>query len=90
MKLFKHRIARLSIAALLTGLLGLSLGTPSLANESATGNLDSATAEKIIELLFALNQGHGTTLVLVTHDLGLAQRCQRRLKMEAGVLAEEL
>ncbi|WP_391856421.1 transporter substrate-binding domain-containing protein [Vibrio cidicii] len=41
MKLFKHRIARLSIAALLTGLLGLSLSTPSLANESATANLDS-------------------------------------------------
>jgi putative ABC transport system ATP-binding protein len=58
--------------------------------DEPTGNLDSATAEKIIELLFALNQEHGTTLVLVTHDLGLAQRCQRRLKMEAGVLAEEL
>lgn len=41
MKLFKHRIARLSIAALLTGLLTLSLSTPSLANESATANLDS-------------------------------------------------
>ncbi|KGK15988.1 transporter substrate-binding domain-containing protein [Vibrio navarrensis] len=41
MKLFKHRIARLSITALLTGLLGLSLSTPSLANESATANLDS-------------------------------------------------
>ncbi|KGK17944.1 transporter substrate-binding domain-containing protein [Vibrio navarrensis] len=41
MKLFKHRIARLSIAALLTGLLGLSLSTPSLANESTTANLDS-------------------------------------------------
>lgn len=41
MKLFKHRIARLSIAALLTGLLTLILSTPSLANESATANLDS-------------------------------------------------
>lgn len=41
MKLFKHRIARLSIAALLTSLLGLSLSTPSLANESTTANLDS-------------------------------------------------
>ncbi|KJR21290.1 amino acid ABC transporter substrate-binding protein [Vibrio navarrensis] len=41
MKLFKHRIARLSIAAFLTGLLGISLSTPSLANESATANLDS-------------------------------------------------
>ncbi len=58
--------------------------------DEPTGNLDSATAEKIIELLFALNKEHGTTLVLVTHDLGLAQRCQRRLKMEAGVLSEEL
>ncbi|MBE4591037.1 amino acid ABC transporter substrate-binding protein [Vibrio navarrensis] len=41
MKLFKHRIARLSIAALLTGLLGISLTTPSLASESTTANLDS-------------------------------------------------
>ncbi|MBE3670080.1 amino acid ABC transporter substrate-binding protein [Vibrio navarrensis] len=41
MKLFKHRIARLSIAALLTGLLGISLSTPSLASESTTANLDS-------------------------------------------------
>lgn len=56
--------------------------------DEPTGNLDSVTAEKIIELLFALNQTHGTTLVLVTHDLGLAKRCQRRLKMDAGVLSE--
>ncbi|GAB3277386.1 ABC transporter ATP-binding protein [Parahaliea aestuarii] len=54
--------------------------------DEPTGNLDSRTGEHIIELLFQLNQEHGTTLVLVTHDLKLAERCQRRLQLEAGEL----
>ncbi|WP_116365102.1 ABC transporter ATP-binding protein [Parahaliea mediterranea] len=54
--------------------------------DEPTGNLDSRTGEHIIELLFELNKEHGTTLVLVTHDLKLAQRCQRRLQLEAGEL----
>ncbi len=56
--------------------------------DEPTGNLDSATGQMIIELLFSMNQQAGTTLVLVTHDLALAKRCQRQLKLENGVLVE--
>jgi putative ABC transport system ATP-binding protein len=56
--------------------------------DEPTGNLDTATGERIIELLFALNREEGTTLVLVTHDEGLAARCERRLRMTAGELEE--
>ena len=42
--------------------------------------------DSIIELLFSLNAEAGTTLVLVTHDVQLANRCQRQLKLERGVL----
>lgn len=54
--------------------------------DEPTGNLDSATGQKIIELLFAMNREHAATLVLVTHDETLAQRCGRRLELEAGRL----
>lgn len=54
--------------------------------DEPTGNLDSKTGERIIELLFELNVEKGTTLVLVTHDNHLAHRCQRRLELEAGQL----
>lgn len=54
--------------------------------DEPTGNLDSATGQRIIELLFAMNSEHRTTLVLVTHDESLAQRCGRRLELEAGRL----
>ncbi|GAL26233.1 predicted ABC-type transport system [Vibrio variabilis] len=57
--------------------------------DEPTGNLDQNTAHKIVELLFNLNQEHGTTLVLVTHDLSLAQRCDRILHMNAGRLEQE-
>ncbi|MEI8631218.1 ABC transporter ATP-binding protein [Vibrio sp. PP-XX7] len=56
--------------------------------DEPTGNLDQKTAEKVIELLFQLNDEIGTTLVLVTHDLQLAQQCQRRLEMHAGEIKE--
>ncbi|SBT60974.1 Lipoprotein-releasing system ATP-binding protein LolD [Plesiomonas shigelloides] len=52
--------------------------------DEPTGNLDSKTGEKVIELLFALNREHGTTLVVVTHDRELASRCQRQVVMVAG------
>ena len=45
---------------------------------------DFATGEKVMELMFALNQELGTTLVLVTHDRGIAQRCQHCITIEAG------
>jgi putative ABC transport system ATP-binding protein len=54
--------------------------------DEPTGNLDSATGQRIIELLFTMNSEHRTTLVLVTHDESLAQRCSRRLELEAGRL----
>ncbi|MGL5400761.1 MAG: ABC transporter ATP-binding protein, partial [Plesiomonas shigelloides] len=54
--------------------------------DEPTGNLDSKTGEKVIELLFALNREHGTTLVVVTHDRELASRCQRQIVMVAGHL----
>ncbi|WP_346925042.1 ATP-binding cassette domain-containing protein, partial [uncultured Arthrobacter sp.] len=54
--------------------------------DEPTGNLDSATGATVIELLFALNRERGTTLILVTHDAALAQRCDRRLRLDAGRL----
>lgn len=54
--------------------------------DEPTGNLDTRTGAHIIDLLFGLNREEGTTLVLVTHDMALAQRCQRRLVLEAGEL----
>lgn len=57
--------------------------------DEPTGNLDQNTAHKIVELLFNLNKEHGTTLVLVTHDLTLAKRCDRVFHMNAGKLEEE-
>ncbi|MEY4736924.1 MAG: hypothetical protein RL302_1243 [Pseudomonadota bacterium] len=52
--------------------------------DEPTGSLDFATGEKIMELMFDLNREQGTTLVLVTHDRGIAQRCDRRITIEAG------
>ncbi len=58
--------------------------------DEPSANLDSATGEKIEDLLFELNQQQGTTLVLVTHNHELAQRCQYRYLMHAGHLAADL
>lgn len=57
--------------------------------DEPTGNLDTQTGAQIIELLFELNRHHGTTLLMVTHDESLAARCDRRLVMTAGRLAEQ-
>ena len=56
--------------------------------DEPTGNLDSATGATVIELLFSLNRERGATLVLVTHDAALAERCDRRLHLDAGRLSE--
>lgn len=56
--------------------------------DEPTGNLDRASGERIAELLFALNREEGATLVVVTHDLNLARRCARRLRMDSGALAD--
>ncbi|NMG75124.1 ABC transporter ATP-binding protein [Aromatoleum diolicum] len=57
--------------------------------DEPTGNLDAATGEAIIELIFVLNRESGTTLILVTHDESLAARCDRVLHMQAGRLDEQ-
>jgi putative ABC transport system ATP-binding protein len=57
--------------------------------DEPTGNLDTRTGGHIIDLLFELNREQGTTLVLVTHDKALADRCDRRLTLESGALVTE-
>ncbi len=57
--------------------------------DEPTGSLDYATGEKVMELMFELNREQGTTLVLVTHDREIAQRCERRIAIEAGRAAEQ-
>ncbi|MGQ3057023.1 MAG: ABC transporter ATP-binding protein [Nevskia sp.] len=52
--------------------------------DEPTGNLDAATGARIIDLLFQLNRERGATLVLVTHDMALAARCDRVLRLNAG------
>ena len=57
--------------------------------DEPTGNLDTTTGQAIIELLFAMNAGAGTTLVLVTHDDHLAARCHRVLRLDGGRLVAD-
>jgi len=54
--------------------------------DEPTGNLDAATGDAVIELMFELNRQAGTTLLLVTHDEALSRRCTRRLRLAAGQL----
>ncbi|MEH6634064.1 MAG: ABC transporter ATP-binding protein [Halioglobus sp.] len=57
--------------------------------DEPTGNLDTRTGTHIIDLLFELNREENTTLVLVTHDQSLADRCERRFCLDAGALVPE-
>ncbi|NIC40325.1 ABC transporter ATP-binding protein [Aquabacterium sp. A08] len=57
--------------------------------DEPTGSLDFATGERIMQLMFELNREQGTTLVLVTHDPAIAQRCERRITVEAGRVSAE-
>ena len=52
--------------------------------DEPTGNLDSATGEKIEQLLFDYNKKHGTTLIIVTHDEDLAEKCQMKIYIKDG------
>ena len=55
--------------------------------DEPTGNLDAATGQQVIELMFELNAKQGTTLLLVTHDEAIAARCGRMLRIQSGRLA---
>ena len=57
--------------------------------DEPTGNLDTRTGERIMELMFDLNRSSSTTLVLVTHDNGLAERCDRVLALDTGKLVSD-
>ncbi len=57
--------------------------------DEPTGNLDTATGAKVIDLLFALNHEFATTLVLVTHDERLAEKCNRIIKLVAGEIVSD-
>ena len=56
--------------------------------DEPTGSLDAVTGERIIDLMFDLHRAQHTTLVLVTHDLALAERCERQIRLHAGRLAD--
>jgi len=58
--------------------------------DEPTGNLDTATGSKIIELLFDLNREFSTTLVLVTHDERLAKKCDRSISLVAGEIVSDV
>jgi putative ABC transport system ATP-binding protein len=58
--------------------------------DEPTGNLDEENAHHITDLLFGMNKDHGTTLVLVTHNLELAQKTNRILRMRGGRLVEDI
>ena len=55
--------------------------------DEPTGNLDAATGQQVIDLMFELNSTQGTTLILVTHDEAIAARCGRVLRIHSGQLA---
>jgi putative ABC transport system ATP-binding protein len=66
------------------------VGKPALLlADEPTGNLDRATGDEVVELLFDLRARHGTTLVLITHDEALARRCDRVIRMGDGLIIEE-
>jgi putative ABC transport system ATP-binding protein len=56
--------------------------------DEPTGSLDYATGETVMQLMFALNRELGTTLVLVTHDMAIAERCDRRIQIQGGRAVE--
>ncbi len=57
--------------------------------DEPTGNLDGATGVEVADLMFRLNRENGTTLLLVTHDITIASRCERRLSLAAGQLVAD-
>ena len=61
-----------------------------LVADEPTGNLDEATGSQIVDLMLALKRERGTTLVLVTHDLSLAARCDRTIRLRSGSIEPEV
>jgi len=57
--------------------------------DEPTGNLDSATGAEIIDLLLTLNAEHGTTLVVATHDLAIAERCSHVIRVHDGRITSD-
>ncbi|MFQ5982260.1 MAG: ABC transporter ATP-binding protein [Woeseiaceae bacterium] len=57
--------------------------------DEPTGNLDSNTGDHVMDLMFELNRNSSTTLILVTHDQGLAGRCERKIGLDAGRLVSD-
>ncbi len=60
-----------------------------LVADEPTGNLDEATGKTIVDLMLALKRDRGATLILVTHDLALAARCERRIRLRSGRIDDE-
>ena len=58
--------------------------------DEPTGNLDAETSDKVVKLMFDLNREAGTTLVIVTHDLDLAGKTNRMIKLKGGVIISDL
>ena len=58
--------------------------------DEPTGSLDATTGEGVMDLIFALNRTHGSTLVMVTHDTGIAARCARRITLAAGRIVDDV
>ncbi len=67
----------------------LAPGPELLLADEPTGNLDSRTGAQITDLLFRLADEQGATLVLVTHEAGLAARCGRQLRLDSGRISDE-
>ncbi|WP_439573981.1 ABC transporter ATP-binding protein [Phreatobacter sp.] len=67
----------------------LSVRPAILFADEPTGNLDEATGRSIVDLMFAMQAERGATLVLVTHDHGLAERCDRVVRLRSGSIVED-
>lgn len=61
---------------------------PLLFADEPTGSLDAATGDRVIDLMFSLHRAQQTTLILVTHDPALANRCERQIRLQAGRLVD--